>query len=92
MQTTPLRTMRHIRGLSLEIVAKAIGSDTGNLSRIETGAQVAGKDIAARLVTFYAPCIDELHVIYPERYIGWSPDTECSKSSLSSASDAKISA
>ena len=70
---TPLRKMRHLRGLSLKEVAKAVGSDTGNLSRIETGEQVAKKELAARLAALFAPAIDERHVIYPERYSDWIP-------------------
>lgn len=69
-----------MRGLSLTELAKEMDSDTGNLSRIETGNQVANKDFAARLVAFYAPHIDELHVIYPERYLDWEPDSSlCEK-------------
>jgi hypothetical protein len=48
-----------------------VGSDTGNLSRIETGEQIARRDLAARLAAFFAPDINELHILYPERYPGW---------------------
>jgi transcriptional regulator with XRE-family HTH domain len=68
---SPLRKIRLCRGLSLHTVALAVGSDTGNLSRIETGEQVAKKQLAAKLATFFAPHIDEMHVIYPERYSDW---------------------
>lgn len=73
MPTTPLRKLRRLFGLSLCDLAKAVHSDTGNLSRIETGDQIAKKDLAARLAVFYAPHIDELHIIYPERFVGWEP-------------------
>ena len=69
---SPLRKVRLWRGLSLQAVACAVGSDTGNLSRIETGEQVAKKHLAAKLAAFFAPHIDELHVIYPERYGDWA--------------------
>ena len=69
---SPLRKIRLWRGLSLHAVALAVGSDTGNLSRIETGEQVAKKQLAARLAAFFAPHIDERHVIYPERYSDWA--------------------
>jgi transcriptional regulator with XRE-family HTH domain len=68
---TPLRKIRQGRGLSLQNVAKAVKSDTGNLSRIETGEQIARRDLAARLAAFFAPDINELHIIYPERFPGW---------------------
>jgi transcriptional regulator with XRE-family HTH domain len=69
---SPLRKIRLWRGLSLHAVALAVGSDTGNLSRIETGEQVAKKQLAAKLAAFFAPHIDELHIIYPERYGEWA--------------------
>ena len=68
---SPLRKIRLWRGLSLRAVALAVGSDTGNLSRIETGEQVAKKQLAAKLAAFFTPHIDEMHVIYPERYSDW---------------------
>ncbi|HEX7641967.1 MAG TPA: helix-turn-helix transcriptional regulator [Burkholderiaceae bacterium] len=69
---SPLRKIRLWRGLSLHAVALAVGSDTGNLSRIETGEQVAKKQLAAKLAAYFAPHIDERHVIYPERYGDWA--------------------
>jgi putative transcriptional regulator len=71
---TPLRKIRLLRGLSLQRVATEVGSDTGNLSRIETGKQVARKDLTDRLAALFAPDINELHIIYPERYADWSAD------------------
>jgi putative transcriptional regulator len=68
---TPLRKIRQLRGLSLKNVARAVSSDTGNLSRIETGEQIAKRDLAARLAAYFSPDINELHVIYPERYQDW---------------------
>jgi transcriptional regulator with XRE-family HTH domain len=85
---TPLRKLRHVIGISLEDLALQVGSDSGNLSRIETGDQVAKKDLAARLAAFYAPFIDERHVIYPERYDDWEPPTEAVWLAAKSASDA----
>jgi putative transcriptional regulator len=71
MSLTPLRKLRRSLGLSLETVAQGVGSDTGNLSRIETGEQVAGHVLAERLCKFYGTGITELHIIYPERYVDY---------------------
>lgn len=86
MNTTPLRKLRRLFGISLCDLAKAVHSDTGNLSRIETGDQIAKKDLAARLALYYAPHIDELHIIYPERFVGWEPELPA----VASASNANI--
>ena len=68
MESTPLRRLRLSRHLTLKHVAEAVGLDTGNLSRIEAGKQKS-PDMAERLVTFYGrDAIDELQILYPERY------------------------
>lgn len=62
---TPLRALRKSRGLTLQEVANAIGTDTGNLSRIEQGAQ-RSLDLARKLVDFYGrEAITELQILYP---------------------------
>jgi transcriptional regulator with XRE-family HTH domain len=79
---SPLRQIRRARGLSLAEVARKVGAQTGNLSRIETGHQSLSRDLAARLAALFAPDIDERHIIYPERYADWSPSkTASSKAS-----------
>ncbi len=66
---TPLRTLRKARGLSLQHVADAVGADTGNLSRIERIEQYPSRELAASLAKFFGPPLDELQVMYPERYM-----------------------
>jgi transcriptional regulator with XRE-family HTH domain len=62
---TPLRALRKSRGLTLQEVADAIKTDTGNLSRIEQGTQKS-LDMARRLVDFYGrDAITELDILYP---------------------------
>lgn len=73
---SPLRKIRRARGLSLAEVARKVGAQTGNLSRIETGHQSLSRDLAARLAALFAPEIDERHIIYPERYADWSPSAQ----------------
>lgn len=73
VEQSPLRKLRRARGLTLAFVARQVGIDTGNLSRIERGLQCPNRHIAARLAAFYAPEIDECHINYPERYPNWTP-------------------
>lgn len=45
--------MRKSRGLPLDQVAKAVGTDPTNLSRVEKGTQVPKRDLARALFRFY---------------------------------------
>lgn len=69
MEQTPLRKIRLERGLSLEIVARAIGLDTGNLSRVERAEQGISLEKAELLVGFFDGEITELEILYPQRYM-----------------------
>ena len=72
-QQTPLRKLRLARGLSLEEVARGAGTDTGTLSRIETGVRSATPTRAEKLVKFYGSAISEMHILYPRRFPAWHP-------------------
>ena len=48
-----LREIREKRKLTLAEVAREVGTDAGNLSRIETGSQVPSRDLARGLYSFY---------------------------------------
>ena len=61
---TVLRKCRKDRGLTLEIVATEIGTDAGNLSRIERGRQFPGRELARELASYYGLSIEQ--VLYPE--------------------------
>lgn len=66
---TPLRLVRQARNLTLQVVADAVGIDTGSLSRIEQGKQGCSSETAAKLAAFFGPAdITELEILYPERY------------------------
>lgn len=65
---SPLRVAREKRELTLQQVALAVGIDSGNLSRIERGAQTPSKDLTERLVAFYAGEVTEMQIIFPERF------------------------
>lgn len=55
-----IRALRKARGLTLKEVADEIGTDPGNLSRIERGVQPPGIALAKSLASFY--CITLEHV------------------------------
>jgi transcriptional regulator with XRE-family HTH domain len=65
---SPLKQARLKRDSTLQQVAKDVGIDTGNLSRIERGLQVPSKDLAAKLVRYFGDEVTETQLIYPERF------------------------
>ncbi len=65
---SPLRILRKSQGHTLLQVAKSVGIDPANLSRIERGQQIASLDVAEKLVAFYSGQINELQILYPNRY------------------------
>jgi putative transcriptional regulator len=66
---TPLRFIRQQRNLSLQEVCDGIGGfDQGNLSRIERGETGASVEVAAKLAKFFDGAINEMQILYPERY------------------------
>lgn len=65
---SPLKLIRLKREKTLQEVSAAVGSDTGNLSRIERGLQVPSKDMTERLVKYFGGEITETQIIYPERF------------------------
>lgn len=48
-----LTQTRKSRGLSLETVAAAVGTDPTNLSRVEKGQQIPKRELARALFTYY---------------------------------------
>jgi len=67
--TSPLKLARLGRKLTLEQVAELVGSDSGNISRIERAKQVPNRDLAAKLVElFREDGLTEVHLFYPERF------------------------
>ncbi|QRQ83283.1 helix-turn-helix transcriptional regulator [Paralysiella testudinis] len=66
---TPLKNARKEKGYTLSKVAQLVGSDTGNISRIENGKQVPSRILMQKLVGIFAERgITEIHLLYPERY------------------------
>lgn len=68
MKDSPLKKARLARDLTLQQVSAAVGTDTGNLSRIERGLQVPSKELAEALVKYFDNEITETQIFYPERF------------------------
>ncbi len=59
----PIRQARADRGLTLRDVADVVGTDPGNLSRIERGEQSPGLELARSLSEFYELPVEQ--ILYP---------------------------
>lgn len=65
----PIRAMRVKRNQTLAEVAAAVGTDAGNMSRIENGKQQASPALAEKLARYFSYEITEIQILYPERFI-----------------------
>lgn len=65
---TPLRKIRLAREESIHQVADAVGTNAGNLSRIETSKQKASPELAEKLATYFGYAVTEIQILYPERF------------------------
>lgn len=57
---------RKSRGLSLDVVADAVGTDPTNLSRVEKGQQMPKRDLARALYNFYDAVVPLGSIYDPE--------------------------
>lgn len=64
----PLKAARLKRGLTLSEVAAAVGTDAGNISRMENGKQQPSPKTAEALAKFFGYEITEIQILYPERF------------------------
>ena len=58
-----MNTLKHIRvsrGLMLKDVAQQVGTDAGNLSRIEQGKQNPSLALARKLASLYGISLDDI--------------------------------
>ena len=69
-ENTPLLEARLASGLTQKDLALALGIDQGHLSRIERSLCQPKPDLAALIVSKFKGKLDELKVLYPERYMG----------------------
>ena len=64
-----IRARRKELKMTLEQLALEVGSDTGNLSRIERGQQIPNRKLLSNLVELFKENeITEVHILYPERF------------------------
>ena len=68
MNAAPLKALRIKRGLTLQEVSDIVGTDPGNLSRVENLKQKASPDLAEKLAKYFGGEITELQILYPERF------------------------
>lgn len=66
---SPLRVVREAAGQTIVEVSRAVGTDPGNLSRIENGKQRASTEMAEKLSKHFGGAITEMEILYPERYV-----------------------
>jgi len=66
---TPLKKLRVRRGFTQKQVEQGTGIDQGTLSRIENGARTTPENAAAIVKFFGEAMINELQILYPERYV-----------------------
>lgn len=62
--------------MTLQALAELVGSDVGNLSRIERGAQIPSAELAERICKQFDGEVNELQLIYPERFSEKSDEQE----------------
>lgn len=62
-----LRTARKARKLTLAKVAQAVGTDPGNLSRIERGEQAPSRELARQLFSYFGGRVP-LSAIYDSNF------------------------
>lgn len=70
---TPLKRARQSRGWTLADVSTRLAAlgdraDSGNLSRVERGTQRASASLAEKLVQVFEGDLNEIHILYPERF------------------------
>lgn len=64
-----LKQTRKSRGLTLEAVAQAVGTDQTNLSRVEKGEQLPKRTLARALYAYYGGVVP-LGAIYDPEFDG----------------------
>lgn len=75
MNKPPLRVAREKRQMTLQDLAVKVGSDVGNLSRIERGVQIPSRELAEKICSLFPGEVNEIQLIYPERFIRHEKDS-----------------
>ena len=66
--SSPLRRTRIARKQTLTELALSVGTDPGNLSRIESGKQTASPALAEKIARHFGYELSEIQILYPERF------------------------
>ncbi len=66
--STPLQKIRKENNLTLQELAKDLGIDPSNLSRIERGMQSASPQFAEKVCNKFKGSISEIEILYPTRF------------------------
>jgi transcriptional regulator with XRE-family HTH domain len=66
---TPLKRTRLVRKQTLSQIAVAVGTNVGNLSRIENCKQTASPALAERIAKHFGHEVSEIQILYPERFM-----------------------
>lgn len=66
---SPLRSVRIKKKVTLEQLAKAVGSNVGNLSRIERGIYSPRKNLAEKIAKYFNYEINVFEITWPEKFI-----------------------
>jgi transcriptional regulator with XRE-family HTH domain len=69
----PIKLARLKCGQTLTQVAEAVGTDAGNMSRIENLKQRPSPDMAAKLAYHFGYAISEIQILYPDRFMKRAP-------------------
>lgn len=64
-EDTPMRIARTARNLTLTQIAKELGMDPGNLSRIERGMQIPSMELAERIAAYFDNTITAIQICHP---------------------------
>lgn len=65
---TPLQRARKAAGQTIETVAAAVNSDTGNISRIERGIQTPSMALTKKLIKHFGPPLSDAQILCPEQF------------------------
>lgn len=65
LSMTPLREARKRRGLTVAEVAKAVGTDPSNMSRLELGHHPPPRELARALYRFYEGDVEPIDLYDP---------------------------
>ena len=68
--TTPLKAVRLRRNETLAAVSAAVNTNTGWLSKVENGKQKASPALAEKLARHFGYLVNEIEILYPERFRG----------------------